>query len=316
MSKFEKFEMQVVHRSQLVGADYNPRVISNQAKARLRRGIEEVGLVQPVIWNKRSGRIVGGHQRVDSLDQLEGSADYTLNVAVVDLDDRTEKRINTLLNNDGAMGHWDERKLLELFAGEDPAGIDYAAYGFSANQGEYYTNLIQAQDLENEQVVAAMSDAIAFETDVNVAETTGVEERLAKKIERKSTFESKVHELLVPQDNEAWKLKTDEEKKAYDNARNNFRDNNDYAYSYLKIAFSSEESKRRFLRSLNLNEDAESIHESDLAGAAGPQAGSGADAAAHYDAESALRYAAAEHTREESRDAGSAGSEEGDGGGT
>lgn len=43
----------------LIPADYNPRTISDAALKGLAASIERFGLVEPVVWNKRTGIIIG-----------------------------------------------------------------------------------------------------------------------------------------------------------------------------------------------------------------------------------------------------------------
>lgn len=126
VSRFQAFTTETIHRSQLKGAPYNPRYMRDKARVRLKETLQKVGLVQPIVWNKRSGMIVGGHQRINQLDALEGSADYSLTVAVVDVDDARERELNVLLNNQEVCGEWDFEKLQEILAGE----IDLLATGF------------------------------------------------------------------------------------------------------------------------------------------------------------------------------------------
>ena len=115
----EKFVIERIHRSQIKGAPYNPRVISDEARRKLRDNLKRVGLLQPLVWNKRSGNMVSGHQRLTQLDDLMGTADYHLTVAVVDLDSKTEKEQNIFFNNAAAMGDWDFEKLGEMFKAGD-----------------------------------------------------------------------------------------------------------------------------------------------------------------------------------------------------
>ena len=91
LSKYQKFEVEVISRGEIHGADYNPRVISEDARKRLKRMLAKHGLVQPLVWNRRTGNLVSGHQRLSQLDQLERSQDYDLQVSVVDVDEREEK---------------------------------------------------------------------------------------------------------------------------------------------------------------------------------------------------------------------------------
>ena len=51
----------------LKAAAYNPRKDLQPGDAeyeKLKRSIVEFGYVEPVIWNKRTGIVVGGHQQI------------------------------------------------------------------------------------------------------------------------------------------------------------------------------------------------------------------------------------------------------------
>ena len=89
------------------GADYNPRTIDKYARKKLLEKIRKVGLVETLVWNKRTGNLVGGHQRIGIMDDLEGKQDYRLTVAAVDVDDKTEREMNVFLNNGSAQGSYD-----------------------------------------------------------------------------------------------------------------------------------------------------------------------------------------------------------------
>ena len=128
ISKFQKFKMEVISRDQIQGADYNPRVISEDARKRLKKSLAKHGLVQPLVWNRRTGNLVSGHQRLSQLDQLERSRDYDLQVSVVDVDERVEKILNVQLNNLSMQGDWDMEKLNELALSNN---INPDEFGFS-----------------------------------------------------------------------------------------------------------------------------------------------------------------------------------------
>ena len=60
--------MKIVQRktAELIGAEYNPRKISEKQKKDLRESLEKFGFVDPVIVNthpERENIIIGGHQR-------------------------------------------------------------------------------------------------------------------------------------------------------------------------------------------------------------------------------------------------------------
>jgi ParB-like chromosome segregation protein Spo0J len=98
--------------SDLIPANYNPRKAlqyGDREYEKLRRSIEEFGLVDPLVWNVRTGRLVGGHQRLTVMLDLgwtEGD------VSVVDLPEDKEKALNIALNK--VTGNWDYLKLTDL----------------------------------------------------------------------------------------------------------------------------------------------------------------------------------------------------------
>ena len=115
LTEYAAFTAETVHRSLLKAAAYNPRTITESARKKLKANLARIGLIQPIVWNRRTGHVVGGHQKLKCLDALECHADYLVPVAVVDFDDQTEKAQNVFLNNGEAQGEWDLLKLAEVF---------------------------------------------------------------------------------------------------------------------------------------------------------------------------------------------------------
>jgi len=114
-----------------MAASYNPRTISGQSLDALRRSMRQFGVVQPIVVNRRSRRIVGGHQRVHAA-ALEHIA--TLPVLYVDLDDAGEKQLNLALNR--IQGEFDQEKLAAVLAQLQEAGADLTLSGFDAGELE------------------------------------------------------------------------------------------------------------------------------------------------------------------------------------
>lgn len=110
-SKYQHYDTEVISRDQIQNAPYNPRIMDDKAKKRLKQNIAKHGLVSALTWNKRTGNLVGGHQRLEQLDALEGNKDYELTVCVVDVDEREEAALNVQLNNPSMQGEWDMDKL-------------------------------------------------------------------------------------------------------------------------------------------------------------------------------------------------------------
>jgi hypothetical protein len=97
--------IEYVHHSQLNPATYNPRKISPEAMAKLKKGIREFGVVDPLIIN-RDGTIIGGHQRMQAGLEL-GHVEFPC--IRLDVDKRREKALNLALNK--LSGDWDYDKL-------------------------------------------------------------------------------------------------------------------------------------------------------------------------------------------------------------
>ena len=105
--------------SELNRAAYNPRVDlqpGDEDYESIRYSLERYGLVQPIVWNERTGNVVSGHQR---LTVLQNQGVQEVEVSVVNLDDIAEKQLNVALNK--TEGSWDNDKLTELLIelGED-----------------------------------------------------------------------------------------------------------------------------------------------------------------------------------------------------
>jgi DNA modification methylase len=116
----------------LVPADYNPRKALKPGDSeyeKLRRSLEEFGCVDPLIWNERAGRLVGGHQRLTVMRDL-GWTDA--DVSVVDLPDDKEKALNIALNK--ISGEWDMDRLRDLLVELEAADIDITLTGFDTEE--------------------------------------------------------------------------------------------------------------------------------------------------------------------------------------
>ena len=163
-SKFQKGEMQTMKRSELIGAEYNPRIIDKEAKKRLKNNLKQHGLVSPITFNKRTNTIVSGHQRISQLDALERNQDYELDVWVIDVPIEEEAKLNVLLNNPSMQGDWDLDKLAfmseEFGIGFDDMGFSKLDVDFMFDGDERFTEMFEtpeAQELKTglEEVKAA-----------------------------------------------------------------------------------------------------------------------------------------------------------------
>lgn len=153
-SKFQHYDTETISRSDIKNAPYNPRIMDEKAKKRLRANIAKHGLVAALTWNKRTGNLVGGHQRLEQLDALEKSKDYDLTVCVVDVDEREEAALNVQLNNPSMQGEWDLDKLafmseefdLDL---KDDLGFTESDIDFMFEGDDRFSQLFDTQEGEN-----------------------------------------------------------------------------------------------------------------------------------------------------------------------
>ena len=102
--------------AELVPADYNPRKIDPAALEGLSESLRRFGVVQEIVVNRRTGRIVGGHQRVEALKAL---GEHEAPVAYVDLDEHDERALNVALNSHYISGEFELAPLQEILQGID-----------------------------------------------------------------------------------------------------------------------------------------------------------------------------------------------------
>jgi ParB-like chromosome segregation protein Spo0J len=112
-----KMRIERVAIERLKPPPYNPRKElqpGSRGWKKLERSLREFDLVQPIVWNERTGHIVGGHQRVAI---LRHRGETEVDVAVVSLNPTKERALNVALNNSQVGGDWDLDKLRDLVGG-------------------------------------------------------------------------------------------------------------------------------------------------------------------------------------------------------
>lgn len=115
--------------AELKPAPYNPRVMSEETMAGLSASLRRFGLVEPIIWNERTGFVVGGHQR---LTVLQSAGAKKAQVVVIDLPPAEEKALNIALNN--LNGEWNYTMLKDLLADLQPSEEDRVMLGFTGQE--------------------------------------------------------------------------------------------------------------------------------------------------------------------------------------
>ena len=191
-SKYQKFEAQEIHRSRIKNAPYNPRRIKDAARAKIKKNLKTVGLLSTLVWNKRSGNLVSGHQRLSQLDALEGTEDYTLTVAVVDLDDKTEKEQNIFFNSTTAQGYFDFDMLIDVLP-----EVDYQAAGLDDNDLRIIGFEYEAEEFNSPQAKSVQDEIESLYSQAGKNEDQESYEVRKQKVLDSKARQKEIHESRV-----------------------------------------------------------------------------------------------------------------------
>jgi ParB-like chromosome segregation protein Spo0J len=123
--------------SDLIPAPYNPRQSTAKQEKHLKESLEKFGLVEPIIFNKQTGYIVGGHFRVRELKKL---GIKEIECVIVDLNEADEKELNIRLNANTGSWDWDT-------LANDWDVVDLEAWGLEIPQFD----TVDEQVIEEEQ---------------------------------------------------------------------------------------------------------------------------------------------------------------------
>lgn len=235
-TKYQRFEAIEVHRSEIKNAPYNPRKIKDSASKRLKKNLKENGLLSTLVWNKQTGNLVSGHQRLSQLDALEKSGDYTLTVAVVDLDKKTEREQNIFFNSTTAQGYFDFDLLIDVL----DSGIDPFAAGLDENDlniiGFDYEG-INSEPTESRDAKHDMRRFLSDEGEQEDDEADEAEDYEARKaaVKAKKAELKELHESRV-----------------------------DEGESYFTVSFKSYKAKAAFLQRIGIDPDKVFVSDADF----------------------------------------------------
>jgi DNA modification methylase len=127
-------KIETIPLSKIKPAVYNPRKDlkpGDPEYEKLKKSLSEFDIVEPLVWNKRTGNLVGGHQR---LKLLKERGDKQVDVSVVDLPDEKEKALNLALNK--ISGEWDFPRLKDLLEEINTGAFDIEITGFDDKEIE------------------------------------------------------------------------------------------------------------------------------------------------------------------------------------
>jgi DNA modification methylase len=162
-------DIQKIAVEKLNPAKYNPRKDLKKGDPeyeKLKRSIETFGYVEPVIWNKKTGHIVGGHQRFKILKD-QGVAE--VECVVVEMDEAEEKALNIALNK--VSGDWDMPKLAELLEDLDKSMFDVSLTGFDAAEiddlfSKVHDKDVKEDDFDTDKVLEEIKNPISKAGDI------------------------------------------------------------------------------------------------------------------------------------------------------
>ena len=122
--------------SELTPAPYNPRQSTAKQEKQLKASLEKFGVVEPIIFNKQTGYIVGGHFRVRELKKLGYKE---IECVIVDLSEEDEKELNIRLNAN--TGEWD----WDMLANEWDA-VELEEWGLEVPNFEAEEQILEAEE--------------------------------------------------------------------------------------------------------------------------------------------------------------------------
>ena len=141
-------KIQTIPISKINPAKYNPRIElkpGDPMYEKLKLSLDKFGYVEPMVWNKQTGNLVGGHQRFNVL-KADGAKE--VQVSVVNLSLTDEKALNLALNK--IQGDWDQDKLAQLLDDlTQEQDFDLGLTGFDLAEVE---SLIQTVDDDHDAV--------------------------------------------------------------------------------------------------------------------------------------------------------------------
>lgn len=126
--KFKDATVRRMKLSDLKPAEYNPRSISDKAFDGLGKSMDRFGLLMPIVWNEKTGNIVGGHQR---FRHLVATGETETDVVVVSLDDNEEVSLNIVLNSKELRGDYTEDVVTQLRLAEVRMGDAFKDVGLA-----------------------------------------------------------------------------------------------------------------------------------------------------------------------------------------
>lgn len=242
-NKIKQPQQITINRSEINFAHYNPRKISNEARKQLKANLKRIGLLGGIVWNKTTGNLVSGHQRVSVMDDVnkyeDGHNDYEIRVEVVELDEKTEKEQNIFMNNRSVQGEFDTDMLETMLS-----DIDFSNAGLD----EFDLQMLGVGDIEETDISDLSWDESETAENNNLQNLafTSKDGEEDKKTDRSVNFYEDTPENQIRRHNEIKKIK---------DRINNQKSSDGGALSYVVLSFPTPEARIRFMAEFGYTEE-------------------------------------------------------------
>lgn len=127
-----RFKQITINVDKVIPNPKNPRIDLHPGMPlyeKLKESIEHYDYVDPIIWNKRTGMIVSGHQRFQVMKDVaeeKGEKFDTVDVMEVDMPENEQDSFMVAVNK--ITGLWDTEKLEALFRELSEEDLRYTGY--------------------------------------------------------------------------------------------------------------------------------------------------------------------------------------------
>ncbi|GIM60078.1 hypothetical protein CAPN008_01280 [Capnocytophaga canis] len=244
MKEFKQSQTEIINRSQIHFAPYNPKKHSDEQVKSILKDLKKNGFYGGVVWNKTTGNLIDGHKRVmahDLYHKYNGTPerDYQIKVEVAEFDEQTEK-IRNIWHTKSQTPLDDDlmRQLVPDLENYQDAGLtEFDISMYSYNVDDYDMDLQGTEKWskntdENEELQAI--DLLTKESEEN------------KKIDRSVNFYEDTPENQIARHNEIKKVKD-----RIKNTNNQEKDGGMLSYVILK--FDNPKNKESFCIRMGYN---------------------------------------------------------------
>lgn len=151
-----EWKTEVVKLSDMVPMEDNPRKIDAPAARALNASMNRFGMVELIVWNKRTGHIVSGHQRYSI---LKSHGVEEVPVIVVDMGETEERSASITMNNFEIEGEY-SNPVVELLDSVKDADSDLYASLRMENLRDDVSDLLEKSDNKDSDIDEKISRSL------------------------------------------------------------------------------------------------------------------------------------------------------------